>query len=240
MALGGNSFLMPITPNVQVGKVPTTAPDEAFSLEAMLPLELIREHTKTDDVPSVTDRQLDLYRQAAVEACELYTSTLLRGIETQTEPCDHEITRRARMKGYYIHRTRYAIADGVVHLFGSRDGLGNRRLSAPPNTRSVRIPVEHIAWDTTSCCGGPCTSEPVNWGMRIMYRAGFSRCDMIPAGLRIGMLKFVAWSIAHPGDEFVSIRDRVSTDVSGVIGTNNTAWASGAVEMWRQYDADGA
>lgn len=42
-------------------------------LEELLPLALIRTHTKTDDVPHVTDEQLSLYRSASFEAAEKYT-----------------------------------------------------------------------------------------------------------------------------------------------------------------------
>jgi hypothetical protein len=38
-----------------------------------LSIDMIRQHTKTDDIPGVTDDQLLIYRASAVEAAEAYT-----------------------------------------------------------------------------------------------------------------------------------------------------------------------
>ena len=58
----------------------------AFDWSTRLSLDVIRSHTKTDDIPGVTDEQLALYRAAAIEAAERYTGLLLAGQRTITEP----------------------------------------------------------------------------------------------------------------------------------------------------------
>ena len=40
-----------------------------------LSIDMIRTHTKTDDVPAVTDAQLKMYRDAAIEAAEFLHGT---------------------------------------------------------------------------------------------------------------------------------------------------------------------
>src|SRR5262245_49243644 len=59
--------------------------EERFDWADRLSLDMVRQHTKTDDTPGVTDDMLSLYREAAIEAAELYTGMLLSGKKTVTE-----------------------------------------------------------------------------------------------------------------------------------------------------------
>ncbi len=43
-----------------------------FSAEKLVPLSMIREHTKTDDVETVSDDLLRFYRTAALQAADQY------------------------------------------------------------------------------------------------------------------------------------------------------------------------
>src|SRR5688572_13974020 len=69
-----------------------------YDLEKLIPISLIREHTKTDDVPAVSDDQLRLYRSASVEAAEQYTGLLLSSSKPITEavecPWNRNILRK--------------------------------------------------------------------------------------------------------------------------------------------------
>lgn len=207
----------------------------AFDLESLLPLSLIRTHTKSDDVPNVTDEQLVLYRRAAFEACERYTGRLFTEIKVVTENAAH--ANRGRMRrDHYKLRLRYRSVDGLIYLYG---GAGGRTqvIRAEPGTREIRVPVVLDVLDGMGACCDPCGSgRNVNHGLQVMYRAGYDCSkDAVPAGILVGCLKFIAWSVQNPGDEILTVRNRQSSESTGIIGTNNGAWASGAIEQWRIY-----
>ena len=46
---------------------------EQLDYEKILPMDLIKAHCKIDDLPGITDMQLELYRDASFEAAETYT-----------------------------------------------------------------------------------------------------------------------------------------------------------------------
>lgn len=213
-------------------------PDGLFNLEELLPIDLIREHTKTDDVPSVSDNQLALYRRAAVEAAEQYTSMVFSGIKNITQPLDYPVNRRDIQKGHFVYELDFPSADGLVYAYG----VGRvQQLRVLAKGRKVVVPIMTVSLDvSSSCCRGPCDSADgrANPGTFLNYRTGFKDICDVPAGIKLGMLKYVAWSITHPGDEIVAVRNRTITRSSLVDGTNNVAWASGAIELWRQYDPD--
>jgi len=71
-----------------------------------------------------------------------------------------------------------------------------------------------------------------------MYRAGFSCAAQVPAGVLLGILQFIAWVVEHPGDEVLSMRNTLSARGGAIIGTNNIALVSGALESWRQFDPE--
>lgn len=218
--------------------VPDLGGSTETALDEMLPMDLIREHTKTDDVPSVSDAQLALYRRAAAESAEQYTGLYLLGTKVITENVDAPTSRRTIERGYYTFNTRFPVSDGRAFIYGTKHG--SREISTAPGSSRIRVPLMLTDIDMTSCCGGPCSSQPSNWGMKIMYRTGFAKCNNIPAGILVGMLKFVAWCIAHPGDSYAPVEgaNKPRTNDGTIQGTNNAAWASGALELWRQYDPD--
>lgn len=202
-------------------------------LEQWVPISLIRTHTKTDDVPHVTDEQLALYRQAAFEAAEKYTGWLFTEIKVITESIAAKPGRRWRPT--YRHKLRYASADGRVYLYGARDGFGSAVLEIEPGERFIEVPIQHHAVDVSFSCCNPCSDgRGVNYGMRVTYRAGIDcKFGGVPASIIAGVLKFIAWSVQNPGDVIMTVRNRESGESTGIIGTNNPAWASGAIEQWR-------
>lgn len=205
-------------------------------LETLCPLSLIRSHTKTDDVPNVTDEQLLLYRKSAFEAAELYTGLLFTAQKGVTEQVSRKPGRRWRDS--YTYRLRYQSVDGRVYLYGDALGVGTRMIEIEPGTREVQIPVLGGALDMSACCN-PCNSgRAVNNGGRVLYMAGYRCPSDIPAGIIVGVLKFIAWSVQNPGDELMSVRNRQTAESTGITGTNNVAWASGAIEQWRMYVND--
>jgi hypothetical protein len=210
-----------------------------------LSIKLIREHTKTDNVPAVTDEQLKLYRAAAVEAAEFYTGMLLSKqkmiseiVETHMNTQSYGMLYSDMMrpfKEYITIRLQYPSSDGIIYIYGN--GQNPEMTRVTPNTRKVKIHSRYhfLHPDLSNCCD-PCSKH--SQGLHIMYRAGFSCTDQIPAGVLLGMLQFVTWVVEHPGDEVLSMRNTLSARGGALIGTNNIAMISGALESWRQFDPE--
>ena len=202
-----------------------------IDLESILSIEDIRTHTKTDDVEYVTDAQLALYRTAAFEAAEAYTGLLLREIKQYEEPVEQK-SDGLNFRKHFKFKLRHPTVDGKVYLYGSHQKLLDRMLEIEPGTRKIKIPVTNESLDSYRCCD-PCGYNGRNHGMRVSYRAGIRGKQDVPATLILGVLKFIAWNVTHPGDEILTVRNKVNAGESGIIGSNNVALISGAIEMWR-------
>ena len=204
---------------------------EAFDWAGRLSIEMVREHTKTDDVPGVSDDMLRLYRQASIEAAEFYTGMLLKGKKTLVEVVQ---LPRNWSRHYHRHQFRYSVADdGFAYLYGRSITMN---IPVVSGQSSVRVPrMDHIP-DFTNCCD-PCNIDD---HMRIMYWAGYACPDDVPAGIVMGCLQFIAWVVEHPGDELLAMRNKMdsSNTGGGVHGIANVALISGALEQWRQYDPE--
>jgi|SRR6187431_78811 hypothetical protein len=197
-----------------------------------LSMDIIRQHTKTDDVPGVTDEQLRLYRRAAVEAAEFYTGLTLNKQKILSEIIP--MPKRRPGHEYHIVKLKYASSDGIVYVYG--DNRNPETIHITPNTRKVRMQSRFFYNPDMSNCCDPC-AVATN-GLRIMYRAGFSCAAQVPAGVLLGILQFIAWVVEHPGDEVLSMRNTLSARGGAIIGTNNIALVSGALESWRQFDPE--
>jgi hypothetical protein len=215
------------------------APDEVtkFNWSDRLSIDAIRAHTKTDDIPGVTDEQLELYRQASLEAAEMFTGLLLAGQRTVIEPIEGPSSPKpGRM--YYLHTLQYPVADGIVYLYGGSSAADNRVFTVKPGSRTVKVPIA-TGYIDLSCPCDPCSSaHHLNGGMMAAYKAGFKCPADVPAGVVVGCLQYIAWIVEHPGDELMTQRNRKdnSTKIGGVSGSNNIAMVSGALESWRLYD----
>jgi hypothetical protein len=227
----------PKAPPLREGDVP------GIDWDTALPLEMVRLHTKTDDVPSVTDNQLRLYRKAAVEAAELYTGTLLAKQRVVTEPLTMPHRYRQNVfrsnKNSYKVTLQYPVSDGVVYIYGGWGPDENRKFLVPKNTRTINVPIRNGYIDLSNCCD-PCAKGNFNQDLMAMYKAGYDCLESVPAGILLGILQFIAWVIEHPGDEFLTMRNHLDSakSVAGVYGSNNIAMISGALETWRQYDPE--
>jgi hypothetical protein len=217
----------PFDPN----PIPPDGKYEAFDWSGRLSIDMVREHTRTDDTPGVTDEMLKLYRKAAIEAAELYTGQLLGGKKTMTEVIQ---LPNNWSRNYYRHQFRYSVAtDGYAYVYGRSI---NMTLPVVAGQQSIRVPrMSHIP-DFTNCCD-PCAT---GHDMRVLYWAGYACPDDVPAGIVLGCLQFIAWVVEHPGDELLAMRNKLdaSNAAGGTHGRSNIALISGALETWRQYDAD--
>lgn len=208
-----------------------------FDWSNLISMELIREHTKTDDVPGVTDVQLRLYRAVAIDAAQHYTGFLLTGQRNVTEPVEGPSAAKLYKSSYKI-RLQYPVSDGIVYIYGGLDPAANHPLYIKPNTRTLHVPVRYGMVDLSNCCD-PCSRSPaVNGGMMACYKAGYKCVEDVPPGVILGCLQFIAWVIEHPGDEVLTVRNRRDARSEGAMGTNNIAIASGALETWRILDED--
>lgn len=206
-----------------------------FDWAGRLSLDAIRDHTKTSDVIGVTDEQLRLYREAAIEAAEQYTGLYLAGIKTVTEPIEGPSSARPG-RANYTFRLQHPVADGVVYLYGG-SGSENGVFHVPVGTRKVKVPIRTGFIDTSNCCN-PCSSHHLNAGMWAAYKAGFASPEEIPALVILGCMQFIAWVVEHPGDEILTVRNRRDARSEGAQGTNSIVLASGAMESWRILDSD--
>lgn len=187
-------------------------------LERLLPLALVRAHTKTDDVPHVTDEQLGLYRQAAFEAAQLYTGIELTGPEFVTQAIPHN---QGRPRSIALDRPAL---DGIVVL---SEGMRSATLAVAPGATQIRISP-----DVGSIGGGMpgdadlgCSGDVVA-GASIRYRVR-QPCDPdLPADVKVGCLQFIGWLIGNPGD---------NTDVRSAADVRSASRASGAINTWRRH-----
>ncbi len=237
---------------------PPLTPGETTALDwsHRLSIDLIRQHTKTDDIPGTTDELLALYRAAAVGAAEQYTGMLLAEQRVVIEPIEgppSSGSHRHYDPYYYLHgppygglhptkqtyrvRLQYTVSDGIVYLYGGMHPGDNTKLQVKPGTRTIHVPVRYGWIDTSNCCN-PCSSHHLNGGMMAAYRAGFSSPEVVPTGVVLGCLQYIAWVLQHPGDEILTVRNRRDARSEGAQGTNNIAIASGALETWRILDVD--
>jgi hypothetical protein len=220
-----------------------------------LSLDLIRQHTKTDDIPGTTDALLATYRAAAVEAAEFYTGLLLSAQKVIQEPVHGPAFPRHHhhaspygyhlqpsfglvpVKPYYRVRLQYAVSDGIVYISGGQHPGTNMPIRVKPGTRSFQMPIRYGYLDLTNCCN-PCSEYRPNAGMLATYRAGYASAADVPNGVVLGCLQYIAWVLQHPGDEILTVRNRRDARSEGAMGTNNIAIASGALETWRILDTD--
>ncbi len=224
---------------------------EDEDIEHILPLDLIKVHCKVDDLPGITDTQLDLYRRAALEAAELYTGKKWirrERIEQALEsPRFRGIAQAAIAR--LIVELDYMPVNGVVNVYGT----GNQPLywldgmvlpfmrhdyfttiKLPPGVQSFEMQNDHMFY--SAGINGQCSAVEnersfQQQGLKIVYVAGPPSPEKIPSGLKLGALKYIAWSIENPGDQFVPM---VLRQVGVTNVTNDPAFSSGAIDEWRR------
>lgn len=226
----GNPILMPeVTREEATFELPA---EYSFPAEDIIPMNLIRTHVKVDDNPSVTDEQLSLYRKASIESAEQYTSFLLSGTKLTIELVKPPKSRRNG--SFFIprdvkHTVKYQLADERIFI----ETLQSKyMMNVPTDTRIITVPVQ------VSMFANCCKEDTIDHGTRITYLAGFKKVSDIPGGVILGCLKFIAWSVNNPGDVLMTVRNTQKSNNATIIGTNNVAWSSGALELWRQYTRD--
>lgn len=200
-----------------------------FKAEEILSMELMREHTKTNDVATVSDSQLELYRDTAFEQAEKYTGRIILGSARIYEKFEFDASQERRPRSYYRYKLSYLPIEKQIFFSGA--GGAKQRGNVRANSRKIDVPRDGMTVNMNSCCAGS--------GMMLegstTYTTGYLNKDDIPSTIIYGCLKFIAWSVGNPGDELMTVRNRLGTTETGLIGTNNASWASGAIEHWKGY-----
>lgn len=205
-------------------------PLSEWSRESLLPMDLIREHCGIDDVETVSDTLVQAYRDAAFESAEKHTG---RNLTKQTLTYQQVPPANSRdfRKGYQVVTLKRPVADGLLYVYG---GASRQVIRVDPEQQKVRVPMV-----TMNITVGRCSESPFNNGVQLMYKTGALCPDDIPAGIKLGILKYIAWSVKNPGDDLITVKQTSSVQVSGITGTNDVAYASGAIELWKQYTVMG-
>lgn len=229
----------PISPVIRPPQAAMFPPDQDFELETFCPLKLVRSHTKTDDIVATTDDQLILYRKAALEAAEKYTGLRLARLEQISErfnfPNGLSYNQFHDMRRKFKHRLQYPSAEDYVYIIGP--GV-RERVEVDRGKRKFTVGNLFHNFDFAQCCRRCEDGSQSNGGFLVYYRSGFRDAATIPAGVVLGMLKFIAWTVENPGDVYMSVRNNATRGTGAQDGTNNAAWASGALEEWRIYVDD--
>lgn len=183
--------------------------------ETILPLALVRQHTKTEDIETVTDQQLELYRAVAMELAERYSDASLNiGNEVIEQYVGYPAGRDI------VVPLDYPATHGIVTVMA--DGVNYIQLVSP-GAKAIRIGPGTLDITGKPIYANACSTS-IDSGVALRYTTN-SGCDAngVPAGVRLGMLQFIAWAIAHPGD---------------CAATAEAARACGALATWKMYRAE--
>lgn len=204
-----------------------------FSAELIVPLVLIRDHAKIDDVLTVSDAQLSLYRKTGIEQAERYTGLLIGKSQRVTETLNPPKNLGYDSRKGYRHTLQYPVATDLVYVYGPGIQGHQGTIRVTPGSTKIKLPNIFSSLDFSPCCGpnGGADSGLFN----LMYLAGYTSESEVPGGVIAGILQFITWLVNHPGDEFLSVRNTLTARSGALEGTNNPAVASGALELWRTY-----
>lgn len=223
---------------------------EDLPLERILPMSLVRTHCKVDDLPGITEEQLVLYRQASFEAAELYTGRKWMGrtrIEQAIESPRFRGLSQAAIARIDIELD-YMPVNGIVNVYGTGnqplfwlDGMVLpfmhqeyfHTIKLQPGVQRFELQNDvmfYSAGVTANCVENDRSFQ--QQGLKCVYVAGPKEEKEIPAGILLGCLKFIAWSIENPGDQFVPM---VVRQVGVTTVSNDPAFSSGAIDQWRRY-----
>lgn len=239
-------------PSVNSARVHYEQPTlEDEDIEKILSLDLVKIHCKIDDLPGITDEQLMLYREAAFEAAELYTGkkwVRRERIEQEIKSPRFRTIAQAGVARVTVELD-YLPVNGIVNVYGtgsqplfwlSGQALPFMRqdfystIKLPPGAQSFQMQNDQMFYSagvTGNCYGNNDGMSFEHAGLKAVYIAGPPSHEKIPAGLKLGCLKYIAWSVENPGDQFVPM---VVRQVGVTTVSNDPAFSSGAIDEWRR------
>lgn len=206
--------------------------DKLHDMELVVPLQLIREHCKLDDVEGVSDAMLKLYRSAAVETAEKYTGLMLHKKCWITELVEHPDFSLSRQR-WFEYSAQYMFANPMGYYYGFT-GMAPQQVGLKLGTNKARLPI--IANDFGLGCCNPCNTPLQE---KFMYMAGYDCEKSFPAAFILGALKYIAHVVENPGDvASASLGTGGTTARYDLSSGSNPAVASGAIEIWRTIRSD--
>ena len=207
--------------------------DRFHDMELILPIALIREHCKIDDVATVGNEVLKLYRQAAVETAEAYTGLLIAEKKWVTEMVDHPDFSTNHRALFFEFKAKHMFANPIGYYYGFH-GMHPQKVGLKIGHSTARLPI--IANDFGLGCCNPGNSKSQE---NFMYMAGYDCERSIPAAFKLGALKYIAHVVENAGDVVVStLATGRSTGGLDASAGSNPALASGALEIWRTIRED--
>lgn len=224
----------------------------ALDKELILPMDLIKAHCKIDDTPGIITSQIELYRDAAMEAAEIYTQVRWFSrakIEQEiVSPRFRGLSQAAGARQSV--ELEFMPLDGIVNVYGTGPtpllwyesspirpdwgtyGQGFFSIKLPPDATRFEIQNDLLFIGVNGCDEFSRQGSVQQNSAKISYIAGV-RCEKdVPAGIKVGCLKAIAWMIENPGDQFVPM---VIRQVGVTTITNNPMVSSGALDDWRRY-----
>lgn len=196
-------------------------------------LDLIRAHTRQDDLAGVQDQLLALYRLTAMEAATDYTGVnWFRLVEITEAIKPRQITS---LFGIQRPRRITVTYKPSEPYFEVRNGIQSVMIDNISLEKSFVLPTM-LDCSTMDCgCGNSSMQSPLS----VVYKSGTKTCEKYPPGLVLGAMKMIAWLLENPGDELNFVESpagrSVGVGANLLKGTNNAAYASGAIEEWRRY-----
>ncbi|MGL5736575.1 MAG: hypothetical protein ACRCYS_17060 [Beijerinckiaceae bacterium] len=170
----------------------------AIDYEAILPLELVRVHTKTDDVPHVTDGLLALYREAAFDAAEKYA-----GLKVSTDGYTTQEVEKSSGNDMIV-RLKFPAVDGIIQVI---DGSNSKTIVATPGASKIVLRASHhdfhdgdiIKTLSSNCCETCVEVAPSS--VMLKYKSANCGAPKVSAEMKQAILQYIAWAIENPGDQ---------------------------------------
>lgn len=208
---------------------------QPFEIDDLLPISLIREHTKTTDIKQVSDDQLRLYRSAAIEAAEIYIGIHISKPQMHMQHVDLESPKFRNKERIRINLDYPATGGQVMIVGGQLAGNTTAMHTCKRFQKSfVMQNPGHCTVYNGSCCD-PCNKAGGNSDLILSYNVGYNNVEDVESGIIVGCLKYIAWSVINSGDTPVIVNDGSSSETGGIKGTNDAVWASGAQAEWTRF-----
>lgn len=223
---------------------------EEISAEDILPMSLVRDHCRLDDLPGITVKMLELYRKSSFEAAEKYTMRkwfARERIEQAIESPKFRGLAQAAIARIDVNLD-YIPIDGIVNIHGTGnqptywlDGMVLpfmrhqyfQTIKLQPGVS--RFEMQNDIMFYSAGISPNCIENDRQFqqqGLKCVYVAGVRDINAIPAGVLLGCLKYIAWTIENPGDQFVPM---VVRQVGVTTVSNDPAFSSGAIDEWRRH-----
>lgn len=177
--------------------------------EKLLPLQLVRQYTKTDDEYFVTDEELSLLRAAAFKEMEKYNNSLvLSGVRD----VEQQVILKTTRHGYVLDQTielDYPATSAYVTVYF--DSAPNVIIKCAYRANFIYFTARTQNVSFNSC-------RPASPAAILYYQTGEKCPDSMDSNLALGCLRFID----------TALNNRV-----GASNMSSLVISSGAYELWK-------